>query len=127
MSVLSQISVGDIIYYTVDDIPSHTAPKGSVAMMDDTTYDNGFTYINNDGGSVWLKCIEPKYGEIYLGEGTTAVEMVGGTAWNAFNPTDTWTVNPDSHPDFIFQTTDDLLYTGSTTMRAICRQSSTIR
>jgi hypothetical protein len=133
MAVLSKISVGDIFYYTVDDIPSHVAPKGSVSIMvaELSVYNNGFTYVNNDGGSVWLKYIEPKYGEISL-NGTTEVEMVADdTAWFAFNPNDTWTLNTNSHPDFILTTqdttTDDLSYTGDTPMRAIVRQSSTIR
>lgn len=134
MAVLSKISVGDIFYYTVDDIPSHIAPKGSVSIIDveRSIYDNGFTYINNDGGTVWVKCIEPKYGEISLGLGTTEYEMVAApTTWNAFNTTETWLLSPASHVDFILTTrdtgADDLEYTGSTTMRAICRQSSVIR
>jgi hypothetical protein len=96
-----------------------------------SVYNNGFTYVNNDGGSVWLKYIEPKYGEMSL-NGTTQVEMIADdTAWFAFNPTDTWTLNTNNHPDFILTTqdttTDDLSYTGDTPMRAIVRQSSTIR
>ena len=136
MGILAKISVGDILYYEVDDIPTHIAPKGSVSIIGDSSpYDNTFMYVNNNGGSVWLKCIDSKYGQITLNNGTTVNTAVAPTVtpipWNAFNPDDTWTLNPQSHPDFILSTqdttTDDLLYTGDTTMRVIASQSSTIR
>jgi hypothetical protein len=135
MAILSQISVGDIMYYQVDDIPDHTAPKGSVALMDSSSiYDNGFTYINNDGGSTWLKCISPSYGRIYLNNGTTTVTADDAQvllSWYAFNANDTWIRDPNSNTEWILSTedasTDDLKYTGTTTLRVLVSQDSTMR
>lgn len=137
MAVISQISVGDIMYYQVDDIPSHTAPKGSVAiMMSSTTYDNGFTYVNNDGGTTWLKCISSSYGKMYLNGATNTVDFDTQTigSWYAFNGTPTgaaWTLDPHATDDWVVATenatTDDLKYTGSTTMRVFIDASMTLR
>jgi hypothetical protein len=137
MGVISQISVGDVMYYQVDDIPSHTAPKGSVAMMmSSTTYSNGFTYVNNDGGTTWLKCITPSYGKMHLSDATNTVDFASQTpgSWYSFNPSPggtSWTLDPDSSSDWELATedanTDDLKYTGSTTMRVAASNSSTFR
>ncbi len=137
MAVVSQISVGDVMYYQVDDIPTHTAPKGSVAMMSSgTTYSNGFTYVNNDGGSTWLKLISPSYGEISLTDATNTIDFdtQSTASFYAFNGTPTggsWQRNSQSTSDWILATenttTDDLKYTGSTTMRAYCHSSTTVR
>jgi hypothetical protein len=137
MAVISNISVGDIMYYQVDDIPTHTAPKGSVAIMADSSiYSNGFTYINNDGGTTWLKCISPKYGGMELTDQTGGVDFATQTpgSWYAFSASPagaSWTLVSDSSPDWIIATedttTDDLEYTGSTTMRVSIENSSTIR
>jgi hypothetical protein len=49
MGVIAKVSVGDIFYYQVDDVPTHTAPKGSVALMvSGSTYSNSFNYVNNE-------------------------------------------------------------------------------
>lgn len=137
MGVISQISVGDIMYYQVDDIPSHSATKGSVAMMmSSTTYSNGFTYINNDGGTTWLKCIHSSYGKISLTNSTSLVDFdtqpLGD--WFAFNGAPagaSWVLDPDSSSEWELATenttTDDLKYTGSTTIRAFISQTSTMR
>lgn len=137
MGVVSQISVGDIMYYQVDDIPSHTATKGSVAMMDDSSpYTNGFTYVNNDGGTTWLKCVSPSYGEISLSNATNAVDFASQStasfyAFNGVPAGASWVLNTNSSSDWILATenttTDDLKYTGSTTMRALGSLSITVR
>lgn len=137
MAVISQISVGDIMYYQVDDIPSHTAPRGSVAiMMSSTTYNNGFTYVNNDGGTTWLKCVSSSYGNMYLNGATNTIDFDTQTigSWYAFNGTPTgaaWTLDPDSTKDWVLATenttADDLKYTGSTTMRVFIDSSMTLR
>jgi hypothetical protein len=137
MAVVTKISVGDVMYYQVDDIPSHTAPKGSVAMMvSGSTYSNGFTYVNNNGGSVWLKCISPSYGKMSLTNATNTVDFDTQvtTSFYAFNGTPTggsWVRVPISTDDWILatenSTTDDLKYTGSTIMRAYVHSSTTVR
>jgi len=136
MAIVSQISVGDILYYQVDDIPTHTAPKGSVALMSESIYDNGFTYINNDGGTTWLKCICQSKGGISLTNATNTVDFgsLTPTSWYAFNAVPTgasWALKPSSTSEWALTTqdtgTDDLTYTGSTTMRAIVSQTVTLR
>jgi hypothetical protein len=137
MGIVTQISVGDIMYYQVDDIPSHTAPKGSVSVMSSgTTYSNGFTYVNNDGGTTWLKCISSSYGEISLSDATNVIDFNSQTigSFYSFNATPTggsWVLNTNSSDDWILATenanTDDLKYTGSTTMRAFVSLSTTVR
>jgi hypothetical protein len=117
MSVITQISVGDI-------------------MSSGTTYSNGFTYVNNDGGTTWLKCISPSYGEISLSDATNTVDFDSQTigSFYSFNATPagaSWTRNTNSDDDWILATenanTDDLKYTGSTTMRAFVSISTTVR
>jgi hypothetical protein len=137
MAVISQISVGDIMYYQVDDIPSHTAAKGSVAiMMSSTTYSNGFTYVNNDGGSTWLKCISSSYGAISLSNATNTLDFGSETigsfyAFNGSPATNTWQLDADSSSDWELATenttTDDLKYTGSTIMRVFISMNTTVR
>jgi hypothetical protein len=136
MGVISQISVGDVMYYQVDDIPTHTAPKGSVAIMSGSTYTNGFTYVNNDGGTTWLKCITPSYGEIYLSNATNTADFEAQTvgSFYPFNTTPTgaaWTLSPDSSSDWFLATengdADDLEYSGTPTMRVFASTNLTVR
>ena len=127
MAVLQRITVGDVHYCTTDEIPTHIAPKGSIAIVISEQFSNTLKYINNDGGTVWLKIIEPSYGQLSLNNGTTGVEADGTQvlgSWYAFNATDTWTIGEVLN--FEFQTTDDLLYTGGTKIRALIRQESTM-
>ena len=137
MGVVTQISVGDIMYYQVDDIPTHTAPKGSIALMSSgSTYTNGFTYVNNDGGTTWLKCISSSYGNISLTNATNTVDFASQTvgsfyAFNGAPACATWELDSNSSSDCILAnenaTLDDLKYTGSTTMRAFIYQDLTFR
>jgi hypothetical protein len=127
------------MYYQVDDIPTHTAPKGSVAIMTSgTSWDNGFTFVNNDGGTTWLKCISQSYGVMSLtgadaagdaqdpnGEVTTNFvtynsTLVGAT-WVLGNSTNDWILATENG------TADDLKYTGSTPMRVIASVGATVR
>jgi hypothetical protein len=128
MAVISKISVGDIFYYTVDDIPTHVAPKGSVSILSGHKYSNKFIWVNNNGGSVWLKCIKPSYGVLTLNNGTTGV-IADGTqtlgTWYLFNPTDTWTLNSNTD-DFIQSSNNRLQYTGNTLSRFYVRVGSTL-
>lgn len=134
MAVISNISVGDVIYYTVDDIPTHIAPKGSISIVDSSqsSYDNTVFYINNDGGTVWLKAMTTGEGSIYLGNGTTGVipddasgQVLG--SWYAFNSVNSWSANSIGN-DFNFIPGDDnIIYTGDTKIRALIKQSSTMR
>jgi hypothetical protein len=80
MSILQQISVGNTFYYEVDDIPTHTAPKGSVSV-DGVT---GLIYQNNNGGSVWLKNVHPNYGEMHV-TGNVTGRDTAQNAWNNLN------------------------------------------
>jgi hypothetical protein len=137
MGVVTKISVGDILYYQVDDIPTHSAPKGSVAIMSSgTTYSNGFTYVNNDGDTTWLKMISSDGGSMYLQGATNTIDFDSQTvgSYYAFNGTPTsasWTLTPDSTDKWIIanenSTLDDLKYTGSTTFRALVYQNLTFR
>jgi hypothetical protein len=52
MAILEQQSVGDIIYYTIDAIPTHIAPKGSIAIYSDKS-----TIYRNNGSSSWIRLI----------------------------------------------------------------------
>lgn len=134
MAVISNISVGDVIYYVVDDIPTHTAPKGSISIVDSkqSPYDNTVFYINNDGGTVWLKAVTTGEGSIYLGNGTTGVIAgdAGGQAlgsWYAFNPINSWSANSIGDDFKFIPGQDDIIYTGDTKIRALIKQSSTMR
>jgi hypothetical protein len=137
MAVITQISVGDVMYYQVDDIPTHTAPRGSVAIMSSgSTWENGFTYVNNDGGTTWLKCISPSFGEISLTNATNLIDFDSQTvgSFYPFNGTPagaTWTLSTNGTSDWILATEnatlDDLKYTGNTTMRAFVKLSTTVR
>ena len=53
MGVLNQISVGDIMYYQVDDIPTHSAPKGSVSILNTDGYENAYDGLTNEVITLW--------------------------------------------------------------------------
>jgi hypothetical protein len=109
----------------------------SVALMvSGSTYSNSFNYVNNDGGTTWLKLISTSYGEITLTNATNTIDFDSQltTSFYAFNGTpltNTWQKSSTSTDDWILATenatTDDLKYTGSTTMRAYVHSSTTVR
>jgi hypothetical protein len=129
MAVLEKISVGDIFYYLVDNIPTHDAPKGSVSIVSNDSF-NGFVYSRTDGA--WVKKIVSAYGEMNLTNNTTVLDWGSFTegAWYSFS-----TVGGDyvstTLKGFIVGTDgtfgDFLRYTGDTTIRAVVKHSSTIR
>ncbi len=132
MAVVNKISVGDIFYYTVDNVPTHTAPKGSVAILDSvlSSFDNTMMYINNDGAATWLKLVSVDYASIYLNGGTTLIEA-GATqtlgSWYPFNATNTWNEDSTSSNFYFLIGEDDIYYSGDTKIRALTSQSCTIR
>lgn len=68
MSVLSKITVGDVEYHEVDCAPTHTAPKGTIAI-DKASY---LLYLNNDGGSTWIRLFKGNLGEMHFANNSTA-------------------------------------------------------
>ncbi len=129
MSIIANISVGDILFYEVDSKPTHSAPKGSVAILNSDGLIS--LYKNNDGGTTWLKTIKPSYGELYLNNNTTQF------AWNdytlgsfySFDSVSTWVA--DNVNGFIKRTDatfgDTLQYTGATNIRAVVKLRTTTR
>ena len=134
MSILNTVSVGDIFYYQVDDIPTHIAPKGSISILNTDTYENSLMWVNNDGNTVWLKIIPNSYSEMYLSDNTTTVDFDSQTAsvtppfnWYSWAADDTYTLGDTlefiKSNDATFG--DNLEYTGNTLIRAIVYQTST--
>jgi hypothetical protein len=90
MAVLQKISVGDIFYYLVDDIPSHVAPKGSISILkSDLDGYKGTLFVNNNDSNVWLKLIKPSYGQMYLIDNVNEVDFDGFTigSWYSYSTT----------------------------------------
>jgi hypothetical protein len=120
MSIISEISVGDVNYYVVDDFPDHTAPKGSVSIRKNN-YSTRM-YLNNDGGTTWLKTISPEYGEMFF-NGNTTQRNTGQNAWSSLS--DLTTTVGDLKG---FNVSSNLLtYTGNTTIKVSTSISTTIR
>jgi hypothetical protein len=127
MAVIAEISVGGILYYKVDDIPKHTAPKGSVAILDGSIYDNPLIYVNNNGGTVWLKSISDAYGEIYLYNYTTAIDPNGTQTLGSWYPFAAAQFTAAELKGFTLDGLYNLKYTGDTLVRVISTQASTMR
>lgn len=132
MAIISEISVGDIFYYLLDDKPSHSAPKGSVSIIDSNGgFENTAMYVNNDGGSTWIKIVSPAYGVLSTSGNTNGVDFDGQTigSWYAWNSAATFTLVKSS--SFSRQTDatfgDYLRYDGIPLIRALVRQTSTNR
>jgi hypothetical protein len=131
MAIVSNISVGDILFYEVDDIPTHSAPKGSISILNGSNFNNSVFYINNDGGTTWLKIVSPSYGYLYLNNNTVGVSADGDQtlgAWYSFS--DQTQVLGTSYgftkgTDATFG--DYLEYTGSTLTRMLLTNQSTMR
>lgn len=87
MSVVVEKSLGTIKYQLVDDYPSHTAVKGTIAYCNlSNIYSNIF--INIDGTTDWKPLLEPIYSEVYRTGDTAAyttsqLTTVGG--WYSFS------------------------------------------
>lgn len=127
MAILKQVSVGDIMYYYTDDVPNHLAPKGSISIVSSDTYDNGFIYVNNNGGNVWVKCIRPSYGGINITNNTTGVSADGTQAllsWYAFF-TGAWEL--DNNEVYTLTNNYELKYTGDTLIKTLSSVESTMR
>lgn len=130
MAVLNQISVGDIMYYQVDDIPSHSAPKGSVAILNTDTYENAYIWVNNNGNVTWLKSVSPSYSKMFINNNTVGVDFDTQTIgeWYSFT-NQTYTVSISRDFTKIVDPTygDALQYTSNTLSRMYVMQSSTLR
>ena len=61
MAVLSEKSLGDILYQEVDSLPTHVAPKGTVAISTSPP----LVFKNLDGNVNWMIMVMPVYGDIY--------------------------------------------------------------
>ena len=129
MAVLNQISVGDIMYYQVDDIPTHSAPKGSVAILNTDNYENSYLWVNN-GNTTWLKSITPSYSKMFISNNTVGVDFDSQTIgeWYSFT-NETYTTEIVEDFEKIVDPTfgDALKYTGNTLSRMYAIQSSTLR
>jgi hypothetical protein len=142
MAVIEKISVGDIFYYLVDDIPTHSAPKGSVAILSGNDILSSINYINNDGGVIWIKMIKPLYSQMYVSDEPDVNEIdfnnLGIGGWTSFIPTsDAYTTTLlngfTKGTDGTFG--DFLEYTGNTSsplylrspIRVSVKQQSTVR
>ena len=132
MAIISTISVGDIFYYLVDDVPSHSAPKGSVAIIDGSSeFDNTSLYINNDSSTSWLKIVTPSYGVLATSGNTNTTDFDSQTigSWYAWNSTATFTLVKSSNFSRQVDGTfgDHIRYDGVPLIRALVRQTSTNR
>lgn len=130
MAVLSKISVGDIFYYLIDDVPTHSAPKGSVSVLSNDSAP--FIYRNNDGGSVWVKNIKPSYGEMFISDSTTEFawdDYTLGAFYSFNNVGGAYTSNVlngfEKGTDAAFG--DFLRYTGDPRVRAVVKTRTTTR
>lgn len=125
MSIISNISVGDISYFFVDQPPTHFAVKGCISIFDN------FLYINNDGANTWIKILSPDNGSLNLSEYSTGVDFDAQTigSWYPWNSVATYTlgnsVNFSRQTDVTFG--DNLRYDGISTIRVLVRQTSTNR
>lgn len=125
MSIISNISVGDISYFFVDQPPTHFAVKGCISIFDN------FLYINNDGANTWIKILSPDHGSLNLSEYSTEVDFDAQTigSWYPWNSVATYTlgnsVNFSRQTDVAFG--DNLRYDGISTIRVLVRQTSTNR
>lgn len=132
MSVLSKISVGDILFYTVDDKPTHVSPKGSISILNGSGLNSSLFYRNNDGGNTWVKLIGKAYANMFIDNNTTLIDpntlTEGG--WYSFNSTSgAYTLNTNDGFTKVSDETfgDSLEYTGTTNIRALISASSTFR
>jgi hypothetical protein len=131
MAVLSKISVGDILYYVVDDFPSHTAPKGSIAVIIPGTYENSVFWRNNDGGTTWIKLVSNSYGHMYVNNNTVGVVADGDQvlgSWYSFTAEPYTARNLKGYRKDTDATFGDLLtYTGDTLTRVMVKHDCTLR
>ena len=118
MSIISNISVGNVTFYEVDDIPTHSANRGDVAI----NKTNGRVFINNDGGTTWLKSISKEYGSMYF-VGNTISRNTTQDGWTNMDGL-TWTNGLNS--GFNMDVNGRLFYKGEKTIKAISRLTSTI-
>ena len=107
MSFENKISVGDINYYVGDEIPTFTAPKGSVYIYKNIN-DIDLLYVNV-GDAIWEKCIDSEYSKIYY-YGRTAGLDTDLNVWVSMH-TPEWTSGL-STDNFILNSAPHLEYTG---------------
>ena len=136
MAVIANVSVGDIFYYLVDDFPTHSAPKGSVSILNGGQWEGRAIWVNNNGSDVWVKSISDSYGEMYISDNTTTIDFDSQTAsltppysWYSWTSADSYTEGDVfEYVKFTDGTFGDALrYTGDTLSRVIVTQMSTNR
>lgn len=88
MAVLSEITVGDILYQLVDAPPTGSAPTGSIAILPQAAISSSIIYQNIDGSTKWVQLQTSAYGTNYF--------YTPGSA--ATNPTQNTWVNLDTRP-----------------------------
>jgi hypothetical protein len=136
MAVIANVSVGDIFYYLVDDFPTHSAPKGSVSILNGGQWEGRAIWVNNNGSDVWVKSISDSYGEMYISDNTTTIDFDSQTdsltppySWYSWTAADSYTEGDVfEYVKFTDATFGDALrYTGDTLSRVIVTQMSTNR
>jgi hypothetical protein len=123
MAIISDTSVGSINYYLVNDIPTHVANKGSVAVLKNDIYEKPLTYINN-GGNIWLKTIKPSYGQTLRYDSATAIDYSTLTAGSWYTIGTNW-VYSNLNNFSSGANTGRLIYTGDGISRTITYQGNT--
>lgn len=121
MSVLNEITVGEINYYYVDNKPEHTAPKGSISILSHNFSER--IYINNNGGNVWLKLISSSYGSMFVSDRLIQREEDIQNTWVSLANIP---LTSGSLKNFIV-TDNQLIYNGISTSKCITKMSSTIQ
>ena len=127
MAILSKTSVGDVVYYVVDAIPNHIAPKGSISLLKSNSL-LGRMFINNDGNTVWLKMISDGYGEESLTNATTG--FVAGSdqvtnTWYIFQSAGAWVSG--LLKDFTRTSTYLLNYSNTDVIKTVSEVTATFR
>lgn len=116
MGIVDKISVGDIDYYYVDDIPTHSAKRGSVSL----NITHNLMYFNN-GGSKWIRLLNDESAEMYFVNNGTS-RSTSQNSWSNLNNIG-WTegvidgefdLKQDSNGDL-----SQLTYTGETDIKVL--------
>jgi hypothetical protein len=121
MAILNEITVGSVVYYLVDSEPIHVAPRGSVAIVNNVNFYR--IYVNNDGGSVWLKTITKEFGEIFFSNNTTERAEDTQNTWVGINNIATTT---GEMKGFV-NSSNSLVYSGEKTIRCLTTLTNTLR
>lgn len=114
MSFNNKITVGDINYYIGEDVPSFSAPKGSVYIFKSVNNDN--LLFVNIGNDTWEKCINSEYGRVYYRGRTTGLQT-DQDDWVSSHGDITLSSGPNTG-NFIMNDIESLEYTGKVAIKA---------